>query len=681
MDTYERSTQSAYNSTTQTLGYMVQIAVAFAAVAAVRAAQAREDRYRQQQAAELERARLDNERLRAERAAAEPLMRQVWQERFWEELGQDPREAAQRIGRAWQAAAEWATSDPYAKATLDHLRKQLDGRLGLKTQSWDVDGPQVARLVLVSDPDFRGLMDKAREAAIQAAEEAPHTSYVVLIQDLENPYEAAYRGEVLAGPGLDAETVAAQEFRAWSENVGAGQVEEKGAGRFSVQVMENTGDDAAKQVPAATVRGDQAESVLAADTERQRRILSGEESSVSNGERLRALGGEARRLEVEEQQRLERRAATVQQLDGDLPSDQRARLEAVLEAIDGGLPALREERTNVALQTQATTAKMRGEDPQLVYQAQRLSDSLDPGWWQTASAQEIAGVWDHVHQWSPGKAREETDTLLRESLERHHGLTLPTDADAELVRELLGGRDEDGPARRWDQRSQDLYDQGHALYEQAFDGYHRALLLDQQAAAEGTAESEAGALRQDAEATRQQAEADTAHAEEFVRQGLWLSERLEQIEEGRAAGDASQVEAVREAFEAMWGTAPEPELETQLQELAAAEPALSIPATRGSTDPAAVPAPATGSESAATAEPGDDVDPSGNRERKAEDARRQAAHEALEEVGDVEAAIAARIAEKGYPRGPQAAVETPPKTRTPRPLPGSGREKAAELER
>src|SRR5262249_9926378 len=143
----------------------------------------------------------------------------------------------------------------------------------------------------------------------------------------------------------------------------------------------------------------------------------------SEAELLYALTCELDRFEEEEARRAARRAEYAQRLqDNDLSRQDRARLEGDVAGIETRPVGLDQEQADTALRVAATVAKTAGENPQHVYDAALLTESLDEGWWQTASAQEVAGVWEHVDGWTPGTARDETIEFLREGVEQHHGL-------------------------------------------------------------------------------------------------------------------------------------------------------------------------------------------------------------------------------------------------------------------
>jgi hypothetical protein len=65
-------------------------------------------------------------RLRAENAAAQPVMRLAWNEKWWREA------TPEQISDVWKVTAGWAgNGDPYATATLDRMREELQRRHGI----------------------------------------------------------------------------------------------------------------------------------------------------------------------------------------------------------------------------------------------------------------------------------------------------------------------------------------------------------------------------------------------------------------------------------------------------------------------------------------------------------------------------------------------------------------------
>ncbi|WP_198359152.1 hypothetical protein [Streptomyces fildesensis] len=638
--TYQNETEEVYAASMEAVAESIRLAITIAALIAESVVRAREREYERERQASEERSRQSAERLRAERAAADPLLRAAWQERFWKDA--DPR----RIGRTWQAASEWAGADPYAAATLEHLREQLKERFGIDVPNWPVGGVELARMITFTDRDFRAMLDKARAVA----EESPGTSFIIIIRDREDPYRPAYQGEAVAAPGMPAEVLGAEEFLRWAADRDIGD-----GSRFTVEVIENTGDLDPVRVPAAVLSAEQVQPVLAAEQDRQRRILSGTEEAT-DAERLYVLTSELDRLQADEKLRLSRQAEYQARLDTDpsLSDAERRRLTENVEAVNIGVSELQAQQAAIGVQIQATTAALRGENPAHEVQARTLSESLDAGWWSTASAEEIAGVWAHVDGWQEGRARDEIRSQLRQSIADHHGLIVPADADAEMIAELFGGREEPGPAVPLSIQAQQLDDQAQALYEAAFDEFAAARELDNDA--EQLSPEEAEKLRAVGERLRQQATDDHGAAEQLTEQSRWLERRAQTgTAEAYTQGSAEPLARLRQEYAERWGRPPQPEaMETLAEE---AERGFGtgpvIIASPGAEDPAVWTVTELPEQAAAPDESEAGLD-------EAQDARRVEASAALAGLADQEAADAVRIAAMGFPQAVEAAVESPP---------------------
>ncbi|GGX36579.1 hypothetical protein [Streptomyces chryseus] len=674
MSQYDQETREVYDAVSEAMAEAVRVAVTLAAIAADMIVEAREERIRLELEATERRAQLETERLRAERAAAEPILRAVHQERFWKDP--DPR----RIGRAWQAASEWAAGDPYAAYTLDVLREQLKDRFGIEVPRWPVEGAELARLVTLGNPDYRRLLEQAREAA----EAVPGTSYAVLIRDVRDPYTALYRGEGSCPAGMDPQAFAARQYEAWAAGAGAEQVGDRDAADFVVEMVENTGEPTAGHVPAVLMYGRDAAEALQAENDFHRALLDGTRTG-SQDEMLLALTGELDRLEAEEAQRLGRRreyASRLYDVDGtavELSESDRRRLEGNVEAIDTGLPGLHREQADTALRIAAVAAEMRGEEPAHVYAAARLADNLDHGWWKTASAGEVAGVWEHVDSWNPGQAREEMRTLLREEIERHHGLTVPKDATAETVAGLFGGADVPGPATPLTERSEVLRDQAHDLFERAFDAHAQAVTAEAKAADLNAADQEQ--VRRSSALLVEQADLDAERGRILIHQATFLEDRTPDVmDQLYSQNTAEAVRTLSAEFEQRWGQQLTPEATQQLARTAEevfGDP-WQVSAAQGSADPGVVSIP--GQVLAVVEEAAEQVTAEGDEGAAQRDAERHSqAAEALAGMEDQEAAEAARIAGPSFPRGPEAATETPARTDSKTPA-GGAPERSRERE-
>ncbi|MFJ8166511.1 hypothetical protein ACIRBY_37105 [Streptomyces sp. NPDC096136] len=687
MSQYDDSTRDVYDATTEAMAETIRLLILVAALAAEMAVEAREERLRLAREAEDERARAAWERMQAERASAEPLLRVAHQERFWEEP--DP----QRIARSWQAAAEWAAhGDPYAVLTLEHMRGELKNRFGIEVPQWDVNGEDLARLLALSDPAYRQVLEQGRAAA----EALEGVSYAVVIRDADNPYAVAFQGSVSAPRGRAPGAVAAAEFQSWAS--GAGAEPTKGReGRFVTEIVENTGDVNAGHVPAAVVLGDQTAEILAEETERLHAIVAGTHTNATPSELLYALSVELEALEAEEWRRIGRREDYLKRMEMEsaTSADERRlqRLERNVADTSEGISKLRQERADTALRMAATAAEIRGENPARVYEAARLTDTLDDGWWATASAQEIAGVWEHVQQWEAGQARESMQAVLVAGVERQHGVVLPPRASPDMVAGLFGGQDRPGPAATLSARGEALRAEAQRAFEQSFDAFTRATRLEKEAAAQSG--PYADELRVEAARLVEEATRTGERGLQLQDQGKWLDREADPAVVRMYADNSGQAaETLAAEFEARWGRPLAPDARGQLTEAveqiygnpfavptqvsapreAGASPAVSsVEVQHGaSTNPAglvAIPVQAA----AAVAE---DLEEAADGQ---EDERRAAAAEALSGMGDAEAAEAARLGALGYPRGAEAATERTPAKDTGRVA--EGREHGRQIER
>jgi hypothetical protein len=659
--------ETAQATVTELMAESIRLAITLANIVADEVIRARERRYELERQASEERARLDVERLRAERAAAEPLMRAVHQERFWRDLDPSRDDHRRRLGRAWQAASEWAGGDPYAAYTLDVMREQLRERFAIETPAWTVGGAELSRMVSLADPGFRKQLDKARAAAA----ETETVSYSVVIRDRDDPYTIAYQGEVTVPAAVGPDEAAARVYTEWAAGEGAAVVQGR-EDRYDVELRENTGSAAAVAVPAAVLPGAKAGEVLAAAESRRHALVAGTEQG-SDAELLHALSTELDRLEAEEAQRRSRRAAYAVRLDdADLPDADRERLQRNIKAIDEGLPSLHQEQAETALRTAATAAQMRGENPAHVYGSARLTESLDEGWWATASPAEIAGVWDHVSAWQTGQARDEMLGTLREGVERHHRMMVPKDATSDMVAALYGGRDVPGPAVPLSAHGEVLREQAHALYEAAFDDYAQAAMQRGQAA-ETHGEDQAAALRHSSEYLTERAERTTGEATQLMEQGTWLElQTPEVLRVLYQENSSAAVDQLAAQFEEQWGRPLVPEARSQAAEavgqIETPPTPWQVPAEPGSANPSSFLAGRVVTVSQRAVEtvisvaesgvqdggPATGTDPLGERQR--------AATEALSGIGDTEAREAAGLARKAFPEGAEEAVARPPQS-------------------
>ncbi|THA70675.1 hypothetical protein E6P78_08825 [Streptomyces sp. A0958] len=483
-----------------------------------------------------------------DRQRAEPVLRDTWDEDFWKDP--EPHD----IGRAWQAATEWAPSDPAAAATLQHLRRQLDERYGLSLADVQLNVPELSKALALGSPGLRQEAATAREDAERWGE----TSTLYVIRDPADPEQILHRGELRTVPGEQIEAAAARELRQWCADQGR-----KPDGGTVIETVANDGSPAGGD-ETARVTGERAEAVVEAETRRQRHLVSGAETG-SPEEVHHAVLAEMTRTEEAGQLLAE-------------GSDERS--------------GLRETWKRLNVQAQAVTAEMRGEDPRHVYQGADLRSRLSTeSWWATARASEVAGVWDQVDKWPRSPAKERTFVALKDELFARHGLDLESGTPAKTVAELLGSTESAAPAATYSEQAAKALQEAKRQYGQSFD-----------------AATDSARLKRQADELAGRPDADLSRVERWRNEALVLDGRAElhrtlaaaadrgaeQLAE-RADGQAEELgirpvpEGLREAYAERWGNAPSALSDTHLGELAAGP----SPGT-GTEAPSAAPSPAAG---------------------------------------------------------------------------------------
>ncbi|MCG7524575.1 hypothetical protein MHW47_09015 [Streptomyces sp. OfavH-34-F] len=516
----ERTTNEITGAAGDLWSEAVRVALTVAEVVAVEVS-----RYRQQK---WERERREEARaVWEDRQRAEPVLRAAWDEEFWQEP--EPHD----IGRAWQAATEWAPSDPAAAATLQHLRRQLEERYGLSPADIQVNVPDLAKALALGSPGLREEAATAREEAARWGE----TTTLYVIRDPDDPEQILHRGELRTAPGEDIEAAAARELRQWCADQGH---------RLSGTVIETAANDGSPAGGEATARvtGERAEAVIDAETRRQRRLVSGAETG-SPDEVHHAIIAEM--IRTEEAGRL-------------------------LEEGSSERAGLREKWKGLNVQAQAVTAEMRGEDPSHVYQGAELRARLSTeSWWDTAPASEVAGVWGQIDGWPPSPAKEKAFGVLKDQLFARHGLDLESGTSAETVAELLGGPESATPAATYSERAATARQEARRHYGRAFDAATDAARLKREA------DELAGRPDADlsgAEARRNEALVLDGRAALHQSLGAAADRGAERWSE-RADGQAGELgvrpvpEGLREAYARRWGTAPAALSDERLDALAA----------------------------------------------------------------------------------------------------------------
>ncbi|GAA0438971.1 hypothetical protein [Streptomyces luteireticuli] len=688
----QRINEELYDPLTQAMAEALRLAITIAAVVADEIVRAREERYRREEAASQERARLLAERLRAERSAVEPLLREAWQERFWRTPD------ARRVGKCWQAAAEWAGGDAFARETLEHLRQQLEKRYGIEAPVWPLHGAEISRMIALAAPEFQRFLQQGRTAAQDVAT----VSLVVLVRDTADPLAIVHQDVVIVAAGMPPSEAGANAFLRWAEQTRA-EAPDLDVSRFYIEVLENTADGV-QQVPAVRIYGHEAERAQQDALRWQRAVVSGAQEATP-AELFYALEQERGRLEAEKDHRVSRFREYRGRLDSEGLSDaDRKRLAGNITAIIDGLPVLRQQMEELQLRIEAAGAQVRGEDPAHVYGAVQLRDLLDQGWWETANDTEIAGVWDTVRGWSPGQARTEMQTHLREEISKHHGVHVPPGGEltGDDIAHLLVDSTRVDEAITVSLASEELRDEGMAAYEEAA-GLH-AQAQEKEAAADEAqsagATEDSASLRAEAASLLQHVMEVKGRAEALMDRSAWVSAQGVAAEFAvLQSGNARAVERLTQEFARRWARTPAPEAVRQF--LAETEHGFSptgnqtvltaVPLNNERTvwralPPTAGAVPQAGPEAERAPETAVAVHEASAAEkaaREAREARQAAAEVALRGMEDQEAAEAARLTALAFPEGPEAAVAKAPagSRGSGSTGPSSSRERAAELGR
>lgn len=499
----DQETREVYAASMEAVAESIRITITLASLIAESVVRAREARLRREAEASRVRARWAAEQLKAERAEAEPLLRQAWQESFWERA--DPRQ----IGLSWQAAAEWAAMDPYAAATLEHLKGQLKEHLDVVVPDWPVGGGELARMMLLASEDLKETIQEHL-----AARGEHQVAYVVIIRDVRDPHQVLHQVALVADVGMMAQAVAAEQFLAWQTDHPDSEV-----AFLAVEVVEvgdSTIEETAGQVPAAVLRGADAQPLWEEHLRWRDAVVAGEvdasglEEAYAVGEVLRTAGEE-------------------------------------------------QDTTALTLRLAEAHARVRGEDPAYVEQAVRTMTALDEDWWRTASAPEIAGVWQDVSRWPEGsRTRQATQTFLQDAIEDRHGVAVPEDADAKLVADVLGGPAGTEPAMPLTEQARQIAAEARRRYAQSWDQVNESFRMDVAARTEtGLSDEERAELRENAARLRLSARAERSVATRLSGAGWALEKRAEAaIEEALEEGTPESLTRLREEFTRRWGRTP-----------------------------------------------------------------------------------------------------------------------------
>lgn len=470
-------------------------------------------------------------RLRAEREGAMPIMRQPWDAAWWR------RAEPQEIAHVWQITAGWAaTDDPYARTTLEHMRRQIQQRYGVSVPGQPVSDEDLA-LALTPRPEAE------RDGVGPGNESEPpggvQGQYEYVVRDAANPDAVLARGTAVAEPGAAPADVAVRGLREYAQSgpeQGATRDERidrlfaTAYGRVSpardlstvVIDVYPAGQGESGSAPLYSLDGGRVEEVRAERRAERQRVIDGR-TDASDEEVLAAIALEERATredlryehakaaaagrEPDQQvtwsitQRVfereqdvtrgvaqgtavvppgmspelfaaeqlaqaadagragrgedysivvrDRDSTTLAQLTGAQveavraaqgPAYEAARAAGVgvdVRAVEQAQAELatstavaRERMGDLRLRREMAQARLRGESDQPVMWAERLRQDLDEGWWETASAAEVAGVWEHVGSWPDGAGKTAAQAQLWAGVQRTHGVVVTPGASA-----------------------------------------------------------------------------------------------------------------------------------------------------------------------------------------------------------------------------------------------------------
>ncbi|MEU2717804.1 hypothetical protein [Streptomyces sp. NPDC007205] len=194
----------------QALGEKVRTAITVVSEIAEVVARHRMDKAREAQAAsEAQRAEIAA-RLRAERDGAMPVMRQPWDTAWWR------RAEPQEIAHVWQVTAGWAaTDDPYARTTLEHMRRQIQQRYGVSVPDQPVPDKELA-LLLTPRPQAEQTGPGA--GAEPEFQEGVEGQFEYVVRDAANPDAPLLaQGRLAADPGAAPADAAVQGLREYAQ--------------------------------------------------------------------------------------------------------------------------------------------------------------------------------------------------------------------------------------------------------------------------------------------------------------------------------------------------------------------------------------------------------------------------------------------------------------------------------
>jgi hypothetical protein len=446
----EQPTSEVYQEFSEKLRSAITVAMEVAELTAMR----RMERAREAQAkSDAERAETAA-RLKAERDGAMPIMRQPWDAAWWR------RAEPQEIAHVWQITSGWAgANDPYAKTTLEHMRRRIKQRYGIDVPDQPIPGSELAALLATpTQPrDAQSQIDASNTANEPEFPTTPQTQYRYVVRDAADPSKVLAQGTLTAHPAASPADVAVQGLREYARGgtaMGQDPAErmnrliEAAYGRSgTTQDLSNVAIDIYPEGrtegdPLYTLTGARVEAVRAERRAERQRVIEGR-SEASEAEVHDAILLEVRATREE----LRDREARLREAVEASPEESAAAAEAVAQT--------RERLAELNLRREVVEANLRFEDGSLVVQAAQLRESLDAGWWETANTTEIAGVWDYVDAWSHGAAKQAAQADIRTGILRTHGVTAPNGASGRDIaaaieaardardRNLPGDREED----------------------------------------------------------------------------------------------------------------------------------------------------------------------------------------------------------------------------------------------
>ncbi|MEO3822769.1 hypothetical protein [Actinomadura sp. B10D3] len=348
--------------------------------------------------------------------------RRVWHEEFWEKA------APERIARAWEAAAAWATDEfPAAKATIEHMRAELAERYGITVDPVEVRGAELAALLggaADPQPDSASPSNATTVATDPGARERLDT----ITYRLHGPDGHTETGVVhlAADDGTDvARQIAAERLTAYqAEHDGWCGIEMFAGDRIDPERRLLTLDSVAAQE-----MHDRYSTIVAQPREADARAA---ESAEGGAEVAAVLRTERHRLRG----RLTALSNGEDAAFADAPDDPGERQSWARDRAED----TRAQLGRLGTRLQAVEADLRGEDGDVVVRWAALRYELDEQWWQTATRSEAAAVWDQVASWAPGRSRDQALAHLRSAVHRQFEVILPEAATGDQVRDLLTGR-------------------------------------------------------------------------------------------------------------------------------------------------------------------------------------------------------------------------------------------------